>query len=86
MSFDTNSCYNWACYYHVCRAMSQAVSRWNLTAEALVRTESVPLGFVADKVALGEVPIRVLRFVPVNMFPPWFSILIYHLVDDRQAH
>jgi hypothetical protein len=43
---------------------------------------SVHVGFVLDIVALGQVFLRVLRFSPVNIIPPWLSILIYHLVDE----
>jgi hypothetical protein len=42
------------------RAMAQAVSRRPLTAE----------GFVVDKVALGQLFPRVLRFSPVSFIPP----------------
>jgi len=45
---------------------------------------SVHVGFVVDKVALGQVFLRVLRFSPVSIIPPWFSILIYHLGDEQQ--
>jgi hypothetical protein len=48
--------------------MAQAVSRRPPTAEARVR--SVHVGFVVDKVALGQVFLRVLRFSPVNFIPP----------------
>jgi hypothetical protein len=42
--------------------MAQAVSRRHLTAEARVDPASVRVGFVVDKVALGQVFLRVLRF------------------------
>jgi hypothetical protein len=42
---------------------------------------SFHLGFVLDKMALGRV-LRILRFSPVNI-PPWLSILIYHLGDEK---
>jgi hypothetical protein len=38
------------------RAMAQAVSRRPPTAEARVRSRSVHVGFMVDKVALGQVP------------------------------
>jgi hypothetical protein len=52
--------------------MAQAVSRRPFTAEARVRSDpgSVHVGFVVDKVALGQVFLRVLRFSPVNFIPP----------------
>jgi hypothetical protein len=49
------------------RAMAQAVSRQPLTAAARVN----PVGFVVQKVALGQVFLRVLRFSRVNIIPPW---------------
>jgi hypothetical protein len=39
---------------------------------------SLHVGFVVDKVALGQVFLRVLRLSRVNIIPPWLSILIYH--------
>jgi hypothetical protein len=37
---------------------------------------SIHVGFVADKVAQGQVFLRVLRFSPVNFIPPSLSKLI----------
>jgi hypothetical protein len=34
------------------------------------------LGFMVDKLALGQVFVRVLRWSSVNIIPPWFFILI----------
>jgi hypothetical protein len=39
-------------------------------AETRVRPRSVHVGFVVDKVALGQVFMRVLRLSPVNFIPP----------------
>ena len=50
------------------RAMAQAVSRRPLTADP----GSVHVGFVVDKVTLGQVFPLVLRFFPVNFIPPVF--------------
>jgi hypothetical protein len=44
---------------------------------------SVHMGFVVDKVVLGQVSFRVLRFLPVTNIPSWFSILIYHRGDEQ---
>jgi hypothetical protein len=55
--------------------MSQVVSRRPLTAEARVRG-SIHVGFVVDKVALGQVFLRVLRVSPANIIPPSLSKLI----------
>jgi hypothetical protein len=53
--------------------MAQAVCRWPLTAAAWVHAQVNPMGFVVDKVALGQVFLRVLRFSSVNIIPPWDS-------------
>jgi hypothetical protein len=45
---------------------------------------SVHVGFVVDKVALGQAFLRVFRF-PLNNIPQCFSILIYHLGDEQLA-
>jgi hypothetical protein len=52
------------------RAMVQAVSRRPLTAEARFDTGSVHVKFLVEKVALGQVFLRVLPFSPVNLIPP----------------
>jgi hypothetical protein len=46
--------------------MAQVVIRRPLTAKAQVRAQ-VHVGFVVDKVALGQVFLRVLLFSPVNI-------------------
>jgi hypothetical protein len=51
--------------------MAQAVSRRPLTAAAWVRSQVNPVGFVVDEVALGQDFLRVLRFSPVSIIPPW---------------
>jgi hypothetical protein len=53
------------------RAMAQAVSRRPLTAAAWIRARVNPVGFVVEKVALGQVFLRILRFSPVNIIAPW---------------
>jgi hypothetical protein len=59
--------------------MAQAVCRLRLTAGARFRARFSPLGFVAHKVALGHISVRVLRFPLVSIILPWLPILIYHL-------
>jgi hypothetical protein len=54
----------------------------SLTAEARVRTR-VNVGFVVDKVALGQVFHLVIRFPPVKTIPPWLYILTYHLENEK---
>jgi hypothetical protein len=55
--------------------MAQVVSRRPLTVEARVHSRSIHVRFV-DKVALGQVFFRVLRFSPVSIIPPSLSKLI----------
>jgi hypothetical protein len=43
----------------------------DLTAATRVRARVNPVGFVVDKVALGQVFLRVLWFSPVGIIPPW---------------
>jgi hypothetical protein len=50
--------------------MTQAVSRRPPTAEARFDSGSVHVGFVVDKVELGQVFPRVFRFSPVDFIPP----------------
>jgi hypothetical protein len=52
--------------------MAQAVSRRPLTAKPRVRSRSVHVAFMVDKVTLWQVPPPppVLRFSPVNFLPP----------------
>jgi hypothetical protein len=51
------------------RAIAQAVSRWLPTAAARVRTRFWQMGFLVDKVALGEFFLQVLR-LPLPIFIP----------------
>jgi hypothetical protein len=55
------------------------------TRSRLSLAGSVYVGFVVDKVALGQVFLRVLRFSPVNIIPPRLSLLTYHLGDEQQT-
>jgi hypothetical protein len=61
------------------RAMAQAVSHRPLTAEARFDPGSVHVGFVVDKVALGQVFPRVLWFSPVNFISP-----VLHYKEKRK--
>jgi hypothetical protein len=40
-------------------------------------------GFVVDKVALGQIFLRVLQFSPVGIIPPGLSVFMYHLGDEQ---
>jgi hypothetical protein len=46
---------------------------------------SVHVSFVEDRVALGQVFLRVILFYPVSIILPWLSILIYDLGDELHA-
>jgi hypothetical protein len=56
------------------RAVAQAVSRRPVTAETGFSPRAVHVEFVMDKVALGQVSLRVLRFFPVSIIPPLLHI------------
>jgi hypothetical protein len=60
--------------------MAQAVGSWSLTSENWVQAR---VGFVVDRVALGQVFLLVVRVSPVSIIPPWLSILKYHLEDEQ---
>jgi hypothetical protein len=46
---------------------------------------SVHVGFVAEKVAVGQVSLRFLRISPVSIISPCVSILMYHLGNEQHA-
>jgi hypothetical protein len=50
--------------------MAQAVSRRPLTAQVRVGSGSVHVGFVVDKVALGQVLFPSTLVSPVSFIPP----------------
>jgi hypothetical protein len=60
----------------------QLVSRLSLWRPRFT-LESVNVGFVVDKVALGQAFLQVIQFFSVNIIPPWLSTLIYHLGDEQ---
>jgi hypothetical protein len=62
-----------------------AVSRRSLTAQARIRARVSPCEFMAGKVPLGQVSLRLLLFSPGNITPSWLSIFIYHLGDEALA-
>jgi hypothetical protein len=47
---------------------------------------SVHMNFVVDKVALGQVLFRVLRFSPVNVIPPLLHIHSYIIRGMNKGH
>jgi hypothetical protein len=50
---------------------------YSILIPTLQRPRSVHVVFVVDKVALGQAFLRVLRFSPLSVVPPWLSVLIY---------
>jgi hypothetical protein len=56
------------------RAVAQAVCRSPLNTYARVHLQVNHVGFVLDKVALGEVIIRILRSSTVSVILPIFHI------------
>jgi hypothetical protein len=67
------------------RAMTQAVIRQPLTADARFASGSVHEAFTVKKVELGQVFLRVLYFPSVRIIPPWLSILVFNLGDGQYA-
>jgi len=65
------------------RAMAQAISRRPLIAQALVCALVSLYGIFVGKSGTGQDFLRVPRFSLVSVIPPWNSILIYHLRDER---
>jgi hypothetical protein len=63
---DAFQCYH---LHHAGRAMAHAVSRRPFTAEEL-NPKSVYMGYVAEKVALRQIFLRVLRLSHVSILPP----------------
>jgi hypothetical protein len=45
--------------------------------------ESIHVGNVVNKVTVGQAFVQVLWFSPVNIIPPWFSILMYHPGEEQ---
>jgi hypothetical protein len=56
------------------RAITQAVTRWLPTAAARVRAQVLQVGFVVDKVALGQVFSEYFGFT-TNLHSTKFSII-----------
>jgi hypothetical protein len=54
--------------------IAQEASCWLLTSEARVRTQFTPAGFMVDRVVLGQISLRVLRFSFVRIIPPLLHI------------
>jgi hypothetical protein len=77
-----NQCF---CGFQLCtkgRAVVQAFSRRPLTTEARVRARVSPCELYGGKSGTGIVFLGVFGLYPVNIIPPLFSILIYHLGDE----
>jgi hypothetical protein len=66
------------------RAIAQADSCRILTAEARFAPRSIHVGFVVDKVALGQIVLLVLRFSPVNIIPPLLHYSSMYQMGDGQ--
>jgi hypothetical protein len=61
------------------RAMAQAVSRRSLTAESRIRDGVNPYGLCGGQSGTGTGFSPSSSVSPVNIIPPSFSILMYHL-------
>jgi hypothetical protein len=58
------------------RAVAQAVSFWLPTAEPGFNPRPIPMGFVVDEVALGQVFLRVLLFLSIIIIPSVLHICL----------
>jgi hypothetical protein len=65
------------------RVMAQAVSLRPLTAEAWVRARVIMSDLWCTKWRFVQVFLRVPRFSPASVIPPWLSILLHHLGDEQ---
>jgi hypothetical protein len=59
--------------------MAQAVSRRSLTAEYRVRARVGPCKTCGGRSGAGIGDLRVIRYSPVSVIPPWLSVLMDHL-------
>jgi hypothetical protein len=69
------------------RAMAQAVSSGLSTRKPGFAPGSAQVGFMVDRMALGQVYFRVLRISPLNIIQPWLHnhIIVYHLEDEKMC-
>jgi hypothetical protein len=62
--------------------------RWSVTGLSQQRPSFMPgsvrVGFVVDKVALGQVFLQVLQFSPINIIPQWliYSYITYGMNNN----
>jgi hypothetical protein len=66
-------------------AMAQEVSRRPLATAARVRIRFSPCEICGDKVAMGQVFLRVFRVFSVHVIPSWLPTLIYYLENDTAS-
>jgi hypothetical protein len=68
---------------HHCLAVAQAAGHRRLNAEVWVRAQFCPCWIfgVLNGIETGFSPIS--SVFPVNIIPPWLSILIHHLGDGQ---
>jgi hypothetical protein len=57
--------------------MTNTASRRPLTAEAQFRSQVSPVGFMVNKVVLGQVSLRVLQSYPVIIIPTLLHICAF---------
>jgi hypothetical protein len=63
--------------------MAQAVRPRSLNAEARVRKRFSPSEICCKQSGNGTVFLRFLRLFPVNIIPPWLTILLHHQGMDN---
>jgi hypothetical protein len=65
------------------RTMAQAVSYRPLTTEARVRYRVSPCGICGAQSGTGIGFSPSSSVSPVNVIPPWLSLLMYHVGDEQ---
>lgn len=63
--------------------MAQAIRRWSVTTGYQVQTQVTACGFVADKLTLVQVFLRLLRFFPVRVTPAVLNIHVSFIFHRR---
>jgi hypothetical protein len=70
----------WNIFWKADRAINKAVSRWSYTAEARVRSH---VGFVVDKLALGQAFSELFVFFSVGIISPYSYTYTYNLREEQ---
>jgi hypothetical protein len=69
--------------YNSAVSISEAIRHLPLTAESRVRSRIGPCDICGGQSGTGTVFSPSSSAVPFNFIPLWFSVLIYHLGDEK---